>query len=97
MFGVHSLKTKCCKDAYTLNLINLQKKPTFSLRILGFPLLYSQVVVPKIFTDEEIKERMRQIVDGEKHPLPPDGLWVGADRNSDPVDGWEWDLNDSLS
>ena len=33
---------------------------------------------------------------GEK-PLPPDGLWVGDDRNDPPVDCWEWDVNDSLS
>lgn len=33
----------------------------------------------------------------DEKPLPPDGMWVGSDRNSDPVDGWEWDINDSLS
>ena len=49
-----------------------------------------------LFANEAVRERMEKIVHREK-PLPPDGLWVGSDRNSDPVDGWEWDLNDSLS
>ena len=49
-----------------------------------------------LFADEAVRSRIEKILHGEK-PLPPDGLWVGADRNSDPVDGWEWDLNDSLS
>ena len=50
-----------------------------------------------LFADESIKDRMRKILDAGKHPLPPDGMWVSADRNCDPVDGWEWDMNDSLS
>lgn len=33
---------------------------------------------------------------GEK-PLPPDGMWIGDDRNDPPVDCGEWDINDSLS
>lgn len=49
-----------------------------------------------LFADEAVRSRMEKIVHGNK-PLPPDGLWVGDHRNSDPVDGWEWDLNDSLS
>ena len=50
-----------------------------------------------LFADEEIRERMQRFLDSAKHPLPPDGLWIGDDRNNPPVDGWEWDLNDSLS
>ena len=50
-----------------------------------------------LFADEAVKDRMREILDSAKHPLPPDGLWVGSSHNSDPVDGWEWDINDSLS
>jgi len=50
-----------------------------------------------LFADEAVKERMRQILDAGKHPLPPDGLWIGDPRNDSPVDGWEWDVNDSLS
>jgi hypothetical protein len=49
-----------------------------------------------LFADEAIRSRMEKILHREK-PLPPDGLWVSSDRNSDPVDGWEWDINDSLS
>ena len=49
-----------------------------------------------LFANEAVRSRLEKIVHGEK-PLPPDGLWVGDHRNSDPVDGWEWDLNDSLS
>lgn len=49
-----------------------------------------------LFADEAIRSRMEKILHKEK-PLPPDGLWVSSDRNSDPVDGWEWDINDSLS
>lgn len=30
-------------------------------------------------------------------PFPPDGLWIGDDCHTDSMDGWEWDVNDSLS
>lgn len=50
----------------------------------------------KLFADETIRSILEK-GNGREKPLPPDGLWVGADRNSDPVDGWEWDVNDSLS
>lgn len=49
-----------------------------------------------LFANETIRSRMEKAVQREK-PLPPDGLWVGSDRNSDPVDCREWDINDSLS
>ena len=49
-----------------------------------------------LFADEAVRKAIQERLDREK-PLPPDGLWVGASNNSDPVDGWEWDLNDSLS
>ena len=49
-----------------------------------------------LFADEAVRSRMEKVLHREK-PLPPDGLWVGSSRNSDPVDGWEWDINDSLS
>ena len=49
-----------------------------------------------LFANEAIRSRMEKILHREK-PLPPDGLWVGDHCNSDPVDGWEWDINDSLS
>ena len=50
-----------------------------------------------LFASEEVRERMQRFLDSAKHPLPPDGLWIGDDRNNPPLDGWEWDLNDSLS
>ena len=50
-----------------------------------------------LFADEAVKDRMRKILDAGTHPLPPDGLWIGDPRNDSPVDGWEWDVNDSLS
>ena len=49
-----------------------------------------------LFADEAVRKAIQERLDREK-PLPPDGLWVGASNNSDPVDGWEWDVNDSLS
>jgi len=49
-----------------------------------------------LFADEAIRSRMEEILHRKK-PLPPDGLWVGADRNCDSVDCGEWDVNDSLS
>ena len=49
-----------------------------------------------LFADETVRKAIQERLDREK-PLPPDGLWVGASNNSDPVDGWEWDVNDSLS
>lgn len=49
-----------------------------------------------LFADETVRQAILAGKKTEK-PLPPDGLWVGADRNNDPVDGWEWDMNDSLS
>ena len=50
-----------------------------------------------LFAHPSVKERMRKILDAGTHPLPDDGLWVGADYNSDNVDSREWDINDSLS
>ena len=50
-----------------------------------------------LFADEAVKDRMRKVLDAGTHPLPPDGLWIGDNRNDSPVDGWEWDVNDSLS
>lgn len=50
-----------------------------------------------LFADKAVKDRMRKILDAGTHPLPPDGLWIGDNRNDSPVDGWEWDVNDSLS
>ena len=49
-----------------------------------------------LFADETVRQAILAGKKTEK-PLPPDGLWVGADRNNDPVDGWEWDLNDEIS
>lgn len=49
-----------------------------------------------LFADEEMRSRMEKVLQPER-PLPPDGLWVGDPRNDSPVDGWEWDVNDSLS
>ena len=50
-----------------------------------------------LFADEAVRSRMGKILHREK-PLPPDGLWIGDDRNDPPVDcRWEWDVNDSLS
>ena len=49
-----------------------------------------------LFADEALRSRMEKVLHREK-PLPPDGLWVGDDRNDPPVDCGEWDLNDSLS
>ena len=43
------------------------------------------------------EDRMRKIMDAGTHPLPNDGLWIGADYNSGSVDSGEWDVNDSLS
>lgn len=50
-----------------------------------------------LFADDSLKERMRKILDAGTHPLPNDGLWIGADYDSDPVACGEWDINDSLS
>ena len=49
-----------------------------------------------LFADEDLKRKLQESKTREK-PLPPDGLWIGDDRNNPPVDGWEWDVNDSLS
>lgn len=49
-----------------------------------------------LFADEAVRSAMEKMLHREK-PLPPDGLWVGASCNSDPVVDWEWDMNDSLS
>lgn len=49
-----------------------------------------------LFANETVRKAIEERFNREK-PLPPDGLWISADRNCDPVDGWEWDLNDSLS
>lgn len=49
-----------------------------------------------LFADEAVRKAIQEGLNRKK-PLPPDGLWVGANNNSDPVDDWEWDLNDSLS
>ena len=38
-----------------------------------------------LFADEAIRSTMAEVLGAEK-PLPPDGLWVGDDRNSAPVD-----------
>lgn len=38
-----------------------------------------------LFANDTVKERMRRILFKEK-PLPPDGLWIGDDRNNPPVD-----------
>lgn len=38
-----------------------------------------------LFANDAIKERMRRILFKEK-PLPPDGLWIGDDRNDHPLD-----------
>ena len=39
----------------------------------------------QLFADDAVKARIRAILHQEK-PLPPDGLWVGDDRNAPPVD-----------
>ena len=49
-----------------------------------------------LFADEAVRRELAKILYPKK-PLPPDGLWIGDSRNDPPVDGWEWDLNDSLS
>ena len=49
-----------------------------------------------LFADETVRRAIEARINREK-PLPPDGLWVSANRNSDPVDNGEWDINDSLS
>ena len=49
-----------------------------------------------LFADEAVRKAMEKVLHREK-PLPPDGLWIGDSRNSDPVGNWEWDVNDSLS
>lgn len=38
-----------------------------------------------IFADKELRKRIRKYISKEK-PLPPDGLWIGDDRNAPPVD-----------
>ena len=49
-----------------------------------------------LFALPTLAKRMQKIADNAK-PLPADGLWVGADYNSDHVDPGEWDVNDILS
>ena len=49
-----------------------------------------------LFADETVRKSIEARLNREK-PLPPDGLWIGDPRNDYPVDGWEWDVNDSLS
>lgn len=49
-----------------------------------------------LFADEAVRKAIESRLNREK-PLPPDGLWIGDPRNDYPVDGWEWDVNDSLS
>lgn len=49
-----------------------------------------------LFADEAVRKAIEARLHREK-PLPPDGLWIGDPRNDYPVDGWEWDVNDSLS
>lgn len=51
----------------------------------------------RLFEDEAVRGGIEVSEKAEK-PLPPDGLWIGDDRNDCPVDSrWEWDVNDSLS
>lgn len=38
-----------------------------------------------LFANDAVKERMQRILSKEK-PLPPDGLWIGDDRNDPPLD-----------
>ena len=38
-----------------------------------------------LFAKKELRERMLQYISKEK-PLPPDGLWIGDDRNAAPLD-----------
>ena len=38
-----------------------------------------------LFADEAVRERMSEILHKEK-PLPPDGLWIGDDRSTAPLD-----------
>ena len=49
-----------------------------------------------LFADEAVRKAIEARLNREK-PLPPDGLWIGDPRNDYPVDGWELDVNDSLS
>lgn len=49
-----------------------------------------------LFVPEDLRRRMEAILKGEK-PFPPDGLWVGDNRNDSPMGVGEWDVNDSLS
>ena len=50
----------------------------------------------QLFAEQKATEGKEYGGDQQK-PFPPDGLWVGTDHNPNSVDGWEWDVNDSLS
>ena len=86
----HILFGKTGSDAGVINLGKGKNDAKFA------PFGSNSAEYELLFADETVRKAIEARLNREK-PLPPDGLWISVYSDNDPVDGWEWDVNDSLS
>lgn len=53
------------------------------------PLFKNSAEYEYLFAHPAIRARIKAILDSADHPLPPDGMWVGASSDDHPVDRGE--------